>query len=204
MGSISFAKLMISSIIIVLVMFLAYAAYYTRFLSVINIVVVVFVVVIAVISYISTSTVENIDVKLGPISVEEAEKSVEQYLFRKYGKTINYEERSCSHFDTKVVHMGGKNYSYFGAIIEFKPDKNKPAGDKMRIIWSMDKDELVKSDGILADLVDPFYNFSPMKIAGNYMKEQEDHKFSGTNIIFGNQDKNFSNPKVADKGEGDE
>ena len=190
-----FAKIIVYIIIIFSVVYLLYMGYKTAFLSMTTLVAIIFLLLVLFVAYISTTTVDEKDDETGPITVDEAKTAIDNYILKSFNKTVNYIEREKYHIDTQSIHMSGKNYNYYGAIFETMPDKNSQLGEKLRIIWSLDNNQLVKLDGLKLDdaNIEPFFNFKPMKIAGNYMKDQGE-KNIGTNIIFGSPDKSFSSP----------
>lgn len=186
--NISFPKLFVASVIFILLVILSYAAYTTHYISWMNVAAIVFIILVGFLVYISTSVISNDKNANGPISVEEARFEIEDYVLQVYKKTIDYNNKVDYHAATQIFHLSGDNYRYFGMIFRFLPDKNREIGEKMHVIWSLDKNELVRIDGMGTteeDITDPFYNFSPMKIAGNYMRDKKDTVSGGTNIYLG-------------------
>lgn len=158
-----------------------------------------------IIIYFTTKTAEKeLEIKEIKTNVtpDEAVESIKEHLLYMYKKTINFNDREALHLDSRVYHYSGKNYEYFGMICDLNPSRNTDVGEKIRIIWSLDTNTIKKMDGLLFDSEesDPFFGFNPMKIVGNYMRT-DDKKAPNTQIIFGDRDKDFSNPSQTDKEE---
>lgn len=157
--------------------YLGYLMLFRSFMDMSLLIAIGVIILVGVILIKNTQVIKTPEAKTGKVTWKEAKESIEEYIkYMFHGKTIDYNMRDEHHAYVKSYRWGNKDHEYYGVIARLTPDLNAVRGEKVRVIWNMETNQFALGNNITKsdeDWTDPFHEFEPMRLIGEYSRRRD-------------------------------